>query len=302
MSPLVPSPGASPRPLRIALTADLHWGTRHPSGRLAALELVAHLCERPPDVLVLAGDIGAGDDFGGCLELFAGLDCVKALVPGNHDVWVRSDDARGDSLRVYRSHLPAVARANGFHYLDAGPLILPESDLALVGSMNWYDYSWSINQLPSAAPDWEARLRAKRFTRGRHNDANFVRWPYDDAGFTREVVAAFERHLDEALALVGRAVVVTHHPTFRGLDCPREEPLRLDDLLWMAFSGNTQLEGVLERRAERIDFAFCGHTHFAREGRLGPIRGYNIGGDYHFKRLLWLDWPAGTVEAVEFGL
>ena len=32
-----------------------------------------------------------------------------------------------------------------------------------------------------------------------------------------------------------------------------------------------------------------------------PDRGYNIGGDYHYKRLLLLDWPAGTVEEHVFG-
>ena len=31
------------------------------------------------------------------------------------------------------------------------------------------------------------------------------------------------------------------------------------------------------------------------------MRGYNVGGDYHFKRLLRLSWPAGTVTATEFG-
>ena len=34
---------------------------------------------------------------------------------------------------------------------------------------------------------------------------------------------------------------------------------------------------------------------------LGPIRGYNIGGDYKRKRLLLLDWPEMTVTAHEFG-
>ena len=32
----------------------------------------------------------------------------------------------------------------------------------------------------------------------------------------------------------------------------------------------------------------------------GPIRGYNVGGDYSMKRLLVLDWPKGTVTAHEF--
>jgi hypothetical protein len=62
------------------------------------------------------------------------------------------------------------------------------------------------------------------------------------------------------------------------------------------------MENVLARRADRIAFAFCGHTHRQRENTLGAIRGYNIGGDYHYKRLLRLDWPAGTVAAHQFGL
>jgi hypothetical protein len=74
----------------------------------------------------------------------------------------------------------------------------------------------------------------------------------------------------------------------------------MDGLLWEAFSGNRQLERVLAGRQEQIRFIFSGHTHRARAARLGPIQGYNIGGDYHFKRLLLLDWPTGTVTAHEF--
>ena len=31
------------------------------------------------------------------------------------------------------------------------------------------------------------------------------------------------------------------------------------------------------------------------------IRGYNVGGGYHVKRLLLLDWPTGQVEGLTFG-
>jgi hypothetical protein len=34
---------------------------------------------------------------------------------------------------------------------------------------------------------------------------------------------------------------------------------------------------------------------------LNGIPASNIGGDYHFKRMLLLDWPGGGVEANEFG-
>lgn len=289
------------RPVRLAVTADLHYGPRHADGNAATHALAADLFADPPDVLLLAGDIGAGDEFGRCLDLFAGLPCLKALVPGNHDIWVRPDDPRGDSLRVYREHLPREAAARGFHYLDAGPLLLPDAGLAVVGSMNWYDYSWGRDRLREVAPDdGDDRLRAKRFSRGMHNDANFVRWPFDDAGFTREAVATFAAHLRHALRQVPRAVVVTHHPPARGLLYPNPEPWGLDAALWACFSGNDTLERVLADAADRVPLAFCGHTHFARGCQLGPTRGYNVGGDYHFKRLLRVDAPAGAVTAAEF--
>jgi predicted phosphohydrolase len=292
---------APARSLRIAITADLHHGTRHTAGNLATLELATYLDENPPDVLIIAGDLGAGDEFARCLDLFAGLTCLKALVPGNHDIWVSSADSRGDSLKVYNSLLPALAAERGFHYLDHGPLMFPEFGLAIAGSINWYDYSWSIDELKEATPEWEFRLRTKRFLRGRHNDANYIRWPYSDESFTEEAVERLIGHIDEGLAQMRRAIVVTHHPPFRALNYPAPEPPSVDDLLWRAYSGNRRLEDALEERSERIAFAFCGHTHYARDGRHFGIRGHNIGGDYHFKRLLYLDWPDGEIRAVQFG-
>jgi 3',5'-cyclic AMP phosphodiesterase CpdA len=253
-------------------------------------------------VLILAGDIGAGDDFGRCLCLFADLKCRKALVPGNHDIWVENNDPRGDSLQVYREHLPQLAAAYSCIYLDQQPLYLPEADLAVIGSINWYDYSWSLDALRRNIADWEDRLKTKRFTRGRHNDARFVRWPLDDVRFTREVVTKLEQDLLQVLARVGQAIVITHHPPFYGLSFPRpNSPVLVDSLLWDAFSGNCAVEELLLRHMERIPLTLCGHTHRARENNLGAIRGYNIGGDYHFKRLLLVDWPARSVAAHVFG-
>src|SRR5262249_9321428 len=94
-------------PLTIALTADLHWGITD-QGDAATRLLISELAAKPPDFLVLAGDVGAGDDFERCLALFDGLTCRKALVPGNHDVWVGEEDERGDSWSVYSEHLPRV--------------------------------------------------------------------------------------------------------------------------------------------------------------------------------------------------
>jgi predicted phosphohydrolase len=285
--------------LSLAVTADLHWG--HARGDEATRQLAAFLHARVPDVLVLAGDIGTEGHFAGALELFAPLPSRKALVPGNHDLWV-APDSPYDSLKLYDEILPAAAARHGFHYLDRAPLVFPQEGLALVGSVNWYDYSWGLDGLRANYPGEEGRLRSKRFTRGQHNDANFVRWPLDDEGFTARVVGAFEAQLKSALAQVERVIAVTHHPPFYGLSFPRAgPPVLLDSFLWDSFAGNRAMEEVLGRHAGRVAFAFCGHTHRARENALGGIRGYNVGSDYPFKRLLWLEWPAGTVEAHEFG-
>jgi 3',5'-cyclic AMP phosphodiesterase CpdA len=285
--------------LRLAITADLHWG-HSPAGDEATRLLRHFLAQEQPDVLVLAGDVGTGDNFRGCLALFAGLPCRKALVPGNHDLWVMPDDDRGDSLALYRDLLPALCAAEGFHYLDAGPLIVRD-DLALAGSVNWYDYSWSLEKLRQHVPDWQERLARKRFDRGFHNDGRFVRWELDDVRFTAEVVAQLRRHLEEARAPGRRIVVITHHPPYYGLSFPGERPLTTDALLWDALTGNRAMEELLAADADRVPLVFCGHTHRARENVFGPTRGYNVGGDYHFKRLLLVDWPGGAVTAHIFG-
>jgi 3',5'-cyclic AMP phosphodiesterase CpdA len=286
--------------MRIAITADLHWG-HHPAGDAATRLLVQHLEQNPPDLLLLGGDLGTGDHFDECLALFRTLPSRKALVPGNHDIWVTEADARGDSWDVYDSHLPTRCANAGFHYLDHTPLVLPERQLAIVGTINWYDYSWALDRLRREVPDWEVRLRNMAFTRGRHNDRRFVRWPLTDGQFTERVVARFEAQLRNVFEQVEHALILTHHPAFYGLGFPRPgAPSVPDGLLWDAFAGNIRLEDILTQHAARISLVFSGHTHRARENQLGSLRGYNIGGDYHFKRLAEVTWPGAAVCLAEF--
>jgi hypothetical protein len=168
--------------------------------------------------------------------------------------------------------------------------------------LRYSDLKNALDTLRKRASDWEERLRTKRFSRGRHNDVRFVRWPLDDVRFTAEVVKVLEQQLKEALRQCQRAIVVTHHPPLYALSIPRLwRPMTLDGLLWDAFGGNRAMEELIGRQADRIPFVFCGHTHRARDKQLGSLHGFNIGGDYHFKRLLLLDWPSGEVQAHTFG-
>ena len=287
--------------MRIAITADLHFGHNR-LGDEGTHQLLAHLQAQPPDVLLLGGDIGTDEHFEECLILFSSLPGIKAVVPGNHDVWVVDDDHRGNSLGVYEQYLPDLCQRHGYHYLDAAPLILNDAELAIVGTMNWYDYSWSIERMKEEVPNWEFHLVNKLFSRGRHNDGRFVRWDTDDVSFTRRLVVNLETQLVQCLALVEKVIVMTHHPAFRGIAFPRAAPAQgLDELLWEALSGNRSLEELLERHADRIPLVFSGHIHRAVDTTFGPTRGINVGGDYHFKRLLMVDWPTGTIEALTFG-
>ncbi len=146
------------------------------------------------------------------------------------------------------------------------------------------------------------RLAAKRFTRGQHNDANFVRKAVGDEEFTARLAATLGRHLDDALQQAARAIVVTHHPPTRGLSFPEPEtPPDLDRLLWAALMGNRAVEELVERYSGRIPLTFCGHTHRDREAVVSGGRGFNVGGDYHFKRLLWFDHPGAEAAVHVFG-
>jgi predicted phosphohydrolase len=287
--------------MRIAVTADLHFGHNR-LGDEATQLLLQHLQSQPPDLLLLGGDIGTDDHFEACLQLFRDLPCPKALVPGNHDLWVADNDHRGDSQHVYGHCLPDLCKRHDYHYLDQGPLMLPDAGLAIVGSINWYDYSWSLERMKAEVPDWQWHLQNKAFTRGRHNDGRFIQWDTDDVRFTAQRVAKIDEHLTHALDQVESVLVMTHHPAFRALSFPRPIPAQgLDALLWEALSGNVGLEVVLQKHAARIPIILSGHTHRDVEAQLGPARGFNIGGDYHFKRMLMIDWPTGAVESFVFG-
>src|SRR4051794_18508301 len=122
--------------MRLAVTADLHWGLGE-RGDGATRELAARVRALTPEVLVLAGDIGEGVEFRRCLALFSRLDCVRLLVPGNHDLWSR--DPTLSSLEIYERRLPELAREEGFQFLDAAPYLHRGGREAIAGSINWYD-------------------------------------------------------------------------------------------------------------------------------------------------------------------
>lgn len=267
----------------IFATSDLHYGVC-PDGNAATRRLAAHLRgARSSDVLLLAGDLGVGDEtITECLALFRDFPGVKLAVPGNHDVWVPPDV--GINSHERRARLPKLFRTAGFHPLEDGPITI--DGLGFAGCMGWYDYSFRNESLRypddcyvskcepgSAEPVW--------------GDAQYVRWPWSDAEVTKREITRLDAHLRQ-LSGVREVVVVTHHlPTSRLLFRPRA----LVSKFWRfanAFLGSDRLGEVIVRHPN-VRLAICGHIHDAREAAIGSQRFTSVGSDYEHKVLLSYD-------------
>ena len=87
--------------------------------------------------------------------------------------WVKVE-ADYDSLHLYEEELPRVAARHGFHYLDRGPLVLKESDVALVGT--YVLRGQTEREFPDARPGTATQKLRERFSsmRGRRAGARAV--------------------------------------------------------------------------------------------------------------------------------
>lgn len=282
--------------MRLAVTSDLHWGLSS-AGDSATRDLARCVEELAPDAFALAGDVGEGEHFRGCLDLFARLRCPRLVVPGNHDLWTR--DPAQSSLERYRKVLPLEASAAGFHYLDRHPVTSVDGSVGIAGSINWYDYSFADPAVERVHPEAPEMYRAKLFPSGQHNDGRFVRLSMSDEEFTTDVVDRFTAQLAELPPSVERVIAIQHHPPVRELFYPTELTSTYQRF-WLAYTGNRRMqEAVLSE--PRVHTVICGHTHAACTADVRGKRCINIGGDYHFKRLLLLDTDTGAEQWWEFG-
>lgn len=278
--------------MRIAVTADLHWGLSRKGDR-ATRALADHVRDLAPDVLAIAGDVGEGQEWRRCLRQFEGIEAARLVIPGNHDLWVRGVGA--NSPDIYERRLPAHAAEMGFQYLDRTPWI--QDDVAVVGSINWYDYSFADPELLRDFPDAERMYRAKLFPRGAHNDGRYVHLGMPDEAFTERLVEKFRSQLAR-LPETTRVIVIQHHPPVRELFYPTALTTP-DQLFWLAYTGNRRMqEAVLAD--PRIFAVFCGHTHAACEAEVNGKLCVNVGGDYDFKRLVLLDTETMALESWVF--
>lgn len=280
--------------MRLLVTADLHCDNVR--SRDSAHELIEQINRESFDVLLVVGDVGNGDDdtLERSMERFR-FDGPKLFVPGNHELWTR----RGDSLRLHDDELPRRVRAVGWHWLPGAPFV--HRDVAIVGSLGWYDYSFAPKYLAVPRRFYEAKIspgaaqaihaypelfenmddlpaQAMNVV-ARWNDGRFVKLPMSDASFCERLLEQFDRDL-ELVSSARTVVTAIHHVPFRELLPPLRMPT------WdfaQAYLGSPRF-GELLRSWNNVSHVVCGHSHFPAEAFVGAIHGINIGSGYRQKR------------------
>lgn len=286
--------------MRLLATADLHHNK--PKSRAPAEALARDMLDAGGDALLLVGDaaVADGDALEAALSLFDGFDGPRLFVAGNHDLWTNRDVP---AEHLLTDELPRRVRAAGWHWLTNTPFI--EGDVAVIGNIGWYDYSYAEPSLNIPQSFYEAKVspgfihyanRPKKLLAaaaeapepgrsvvGRWNDGRFIKMGgIGDGDF-------LARRCDELRADVervrGRRVLAAiHHVPDRRLLPP---PLGRYAFA-RAYLGSDTLGGTV--RDADLAHVLCGHSHQPAEF-VDPTGAnwINIGSGYRTKRFVTLD-------------
>ena len=281
--------------MRLLATADLHWN--HPRSRPLAEELIDDMNRAGGDVLLLVGDtaVADGDALEECLSRF-NFAGAKLFVAGNHELWT----TRGDSYAIYIEELPRRVRALGWRWLETEPFVA--GDVALVGSVGWYDYTFAAASLEIPRRFYQRKISpgAARYLGtypelfdaslgdvpphaldviARWNDEKFVKLPgKSDEQFLEELRSRLDAQLT-TLSSAKQVVAAIHHLPFREL-LPPPHSAQWD--FAKAYLGSDRIGQVLLKH-QNVRLALCGHSHFPAAATVGHIRAINIGSGYRLK-------------------
>jgi len=298
--------------MRIIITADLHYDVIRSQAPTRAI--AREICELGGDCLMIVGD-SASADLAVLEEVFALFEPfggVRLAVAGNHELWTAGRAAPGDrvvspedhgampdSLHRYENELRQVCSRCGVHYLDSEPCRL--GDVALVGSVGWYDYSFRPARMKIPLRFYQHKMApgaalylgshaelltgddippAAREVTSRWMDGERVRLPMGDREFTGILADKLRRHLGQVDACSERIIVGIHHLPFAEL-VPRSIIPNWE--FANAFMGSELLgETLLE--FPKISHVYCGHSHRPARCRKGWMECINVGCTYREKR------------------
>ena len=245
---------------RIIVTSDIHLGITKPD---VVETLIKDISTLKPDALAVAGDLGEPlQNFNAALDALQRLGIPTAIVPGNHDIWNRNHQI--PSRELWDVRLPEEVMKRGFAYLERESILV--DDIAIVGTLAWYDYSAASPSQPCAIEEY-ARLKGEFC-----GDALFVDWSWDDLQFCKTIEGPFVERLNAAQRDrdVRSILVVTHSPIFDEQIArkPGNERWSFSN----AYYGNITF-GDIVRKYGKVRHVVSGHTHAGREGLVKTASG-----------------------------
>ena len=267
---------------KILITADIHYGITR---REQFAELQNAILADQPDVVLVAGDIGEGlQNIQDCLRGLQCLACPVGIIAGNHDLWLRDYEVR-DSAQLMEVVLPELVRDHKLHWLETD--VLKIGNLAIIGTVGWYDYSHRIFSNESA--DFTA-VNYQRVKLLFNNDAKYVYWADNrtDVDFSNSLGDALEVRLAklESDPGVSEVLVITHVPAFieQMVSLPGDHPIAA------SYFGNMTLGNRL-LKYPKVRTVVSGHTHrevpvqtIQEGGREMTIA--TVGSDYHAPKFI----------------
>jgi len=243
--------------MKICCLGDLHYtGSRKWLVDLIENYIVSTCSD--VDALVIVGDVTGSGNLNHLYEVLELLrDKITTSyimsVPGNHDIYITSDEvSRGINSLLKLSMFNELVEKLGCIALMKRPFIL--SDIAFVGSIAWYDYSF--------APEWLNlpldAYREKSFGLYTWADRDYVRLSLSDEEFTLMLLNRFEEQIKQVYNSVEKIIVVLHHLPFRELVKYRLEPS------WDYFStfmGSENFGYIIKKYRDKIRLVLYGHSH-----------------------------------------
>lgn len=269
--------------MKVAYTSDIHADVTLNNTRLIPY-LIKRIEEINPDVFVIAGDISNSlESLDNTLRLFSELSCLKVMVPGNHDVWVESNNSvrKGkDSFYKYRQAIPQVCQKNGFSYPIADPVIIDKT--AIIGNIGWYDYTLADIRLGSLY-NFTDYVKGT-FEEGTWNDTKYAVWlKAPNSSYWKDRLKAltnnmvFEMLFGELKNLVQnipdnieKLLIVLHTAPFRECIIPKDEASPFD-----AYEGSTKIGEFIKSISKNMEVSIiCGHRHKKLFLDMGNIKLY----------------------------
>ncbi len=251
--------------MRIAAVSDIH---ARPNG--VDNDLLRAIRERvtefDPDVFIIAGDMNEQ-----IKELEHNLSkvrvdgCKNLYVSGNHDIWFEEDKGIG-SLEKYSHLMKEACERSGFVHLPDEPCLV--EDIAFIGSIGWYDYSFRCEDLDIPLENYEMKQYRDSYWR----DLYCIDWSLTDVEATSLLNQKLIYDLETLPESVKCVVYISHHLPFLELTLYKD---RLPWDFFSAFMGAVS-SGEILKQDSRVVLSISGHSHIRSVLKLDSLMALTV--------------------------